>query len=578
MIAKIVRQFLLAGLGRLAAIVTVASIGFSIAAAAATPTVTTTTGTFTGVNSTTRSGVEDFFGIRYAAPPVGALRWAPPQAPTPPSGTTVASSIGNICPQPDPLGTLAMAEDCLFLHVHVPASAKATSALPVYVWIHGGSLITGAGALYNPDDMVAEDNIIVVTINYRLGVLGFLAEPGLTAAAADDYENVGDSGNYGLMDQQFALKWVQSNIAKFGGDPKKVTVGGESAGGFSVSSLLASTNTAKGLFRGAIIESGSYGLYSTPTQAAYAAGDGAAIDAAVGCTPPADAACLRSVSMANLLTAQVKVFGSEGISADTGTKIMPQTLQAAFAAGNIIKVPVLQGTNANEGRLFEPTALPLPAALATVAAAGGPANYDLTHASAICPTSSGAAGTCSYSQEVNLFLDGLWVPSTTVAAGFGTKVAAAYPLSNFPDPYLTGDKPSADEALAQIIGDFIFACTGTASNSDLSKWVSVFGYEFDDPKAPPTPLIGGTVIKAPNDAYGYPTASEHGSEIAFLFTCDTCKSSSLSKDELHHQRRPEPGRQSGRHDLAEIRHHADDAPPGSRPRQAGIDGLVRRRP
>src|SRR5262249_48673182 len=152
-------------------------------------------------------------------------------------------------------------EDCLSLNVFVPASAKTSSKLPVMVWIHGGAFETGAGVEYQPIEMVANHNIITVSINYRLGALGWLAPQAVEANKKDAYENAKDSGNYGLMDQQFALAWVKQNIAAFGGDPKKVTIAGESAGGFSVAAQLTSTELAVGLFRGGIIESGAYEFY-----------------------------------------------------------------------------------------------------------------------------------------------------------------------------------------------------------------------------------------------------------------------------------------------------------------------------
>jgi len=483
-------------------------------AAAAEPTVVTTTGTFTAVPSPTEAGVDVFYGIRYAAAPEGALRWTPPQAPVPPPGIVVASTPGAACPQ-GAIGGFPLAEDCLFLNVYIPASARPNSRLPVYYWIHGGSLTSGTGVEYDPSVMVANSDIIVVTINYRLGALGWLAEPGLVATAADTYENVGDAGNYGLMDQQFGLSWVQANIAAFGGDPGKVTIGGESAGGLSVSSNLASTTTAPGLFRGAIIESGGYMLHSVPSQATYQASFGPGFDAALGCTAPADAACLRSQSVADILAAQSTAFGGNGISPDFGTKILPQGLQTAFSTGAFNHVPVLQGSNANEGRLFEPDEIPFAAPAAVVAAAGGPANYDLANPNSLCatPEGTGTPATCSYVQEINLFLGGLGLPAILNNPGFDGSLAAQYPLANFPDPYLANNAPSSDEGLAQIFTDLVFACNVLDSNTDLARWVPVYAYEFNDPLAPAL----GSVVEPPNDVFGFPTASEHAAELPYLF-------------------------------------------------------------
>ena len=493
----------------------------ALPATAATSTVVTDTGTFIGVPSPAEAGVNVFFGIRYAAAPEGALRWKPPQSPPVSTATVVASTPGPACPQPAATAPpLPLSEDCLFLNVYVPAGGSAGSKLPVFVWIHGGALIFGTGAIYDPSAMVAENNIIVVTINYRLGALGWLVEPGLAAAASNFFQNAGDAGNYGLMDQQFALQWVQRNIARFGGDPRKVTLGGESAGGLSVLSNLAATSTANGLFRGAIVESGAYMLHDLPSQAAYGAIFGARFDAALGCSPSGDAACLRAAPVASVLAAQGEVFGSSGISPDFGTRVLPTSLKDSLSQGDFIHVPVLQGTNANEGRLFEPGELPLAGTLANVQAAGGPANFDLTHANTFCatPQGSGAPVVCSYPQEVGLYLGalsvGLGFPTADVSPEFVAEVLGEYPLRNFPDPFLPNDAPSADEALSQIFTDAVFACNGADSNRDLARFVPVFGYEFNDPEAPP---LGSVAIEAPNDVFGFPSASEHSAELQFLF-------------------------------------------------------------
>jgi para-nitrobenzyl esterase len=502
--------------------VTLATVAQPFAVATAKePTVVTTTGTFTAVPSPSEAGVDVFFGIRYAAPPEGSLRWAPPQAPVPPAGTVIASTPGNACPQSGSTAPLAQSEDCLFLNVYAPAHPHAN--LPVFYWIHGGALVSGTGAQYDPSVMVARSDIIVVTINYRLGTLGWLAEPGLTASTASFFENAGDAGNYGLMDQQFGMQWVQANIKAFGGDPTKVTIGGESAGGLSVSSHLASTTTAAGLFRGGIIESGGYMLHNVPSQQSYAEVFGPGFDAAVGCAQPADAACLRSQPAAKLIAVQGQVFGFNGISPNFGTRILPQGLQQAFSTGAIIRVPVLQGSNANEGRLFEPGEIPFSGSFAAVTAAGGPANFDLANPNTFCATPSGTPQTCTYPQEINLYLAELGLPAILNTPAFGAALAAEYPLANFPDPFLPNNAPTADEALGQIFTDVAFSCNIWDANKDLARWVPVYAYEFNDPLAPPL----GSIIKAPNDEFGFPTASEHAAELQFLFNFGT----PLSADE-----------------------------------------------
>jgi para-nitrobenzyl esterase len=494
-----------------------------LVAASATPTVVTDTGTFVGVPSPSAAGVDVFFGIRYAAAPEGALRWTPPQSPATPTGPVLAAAPGPACPQPASTAPLPQSEDCLFLNVYVPTLAGTHAKRPVFVWIHGGALVTGSGAIYDPSAMVAANDIVVVTINYRLGALGWLVEPGLVASASSVFQNAGDSGNYGLMDQQFALQWVQRNIADFGGDPGNVTVGGESAGGLSVTANLTSTTTAAGLFRGAIIESGAYMLHDLPSQAAYGAIFGPGFDAALACSPSDDAACLRAAPVASVLAAQSAVFGGNGISPDFGTRVLPHALKDALSQGQFIRVPVLQGTNANEGRLFEPGEIPFASTLPNIQAAGGPANFDLTNANTFCstPQATGTPVICSYPQEVGLYLGALSVgigfPTTDVSPSFVAKVLAEYPLAHFPDPFLPHNAPSADEALAQIFTDAVFACNGADSNGDLARFVPVWGYEFNDPNAPP---LGSVPIRPPNDVFGYPSASEHSAELQFLFNFD----------------------------------------------------------
>ena len=191
-----------------------------------------------------------FAGIPYAAPPVGPLRWQPP-APAPAwQGVRDATRIGPRClqdPGGDPEFGRQTDEDCLTLNVWTPPMRAGGGQRPVMVWIHGGAFISGSAGIYDSRWLATRGDMIVVTINYRLGAMGFLAHPALGPA--------GDVGNYGLADQQAALRWVRDNIAEFGGDPGKVTMAGESAGGMSVCDHLVAPESA-GLFRSAIIQSG----------------------------------------------------------------------------------------------------------------------------------------------------------------------------------------------------------------------------------------------------------------------------------------------------------------------------------
>ena len=215
--------------------------------------------------------MRQFLGVRYAEPVTLNQRWKPPLPVTPSFVTQDATQFGNHCPQSfSPFGNATLTEDCLFLNVYTPNKAGGQDfgrddELPVMVWIHGGALAVGESNEYDATKLV-QRGVVVVTINYRLGALGFLAHPALTGESPDRV-----SGNYGIEDQQAALKWVQRNIAAFGGNPEKVTVFGESAGGLSTFVNLVSP-TANGLFHRAIVESGAY-MPTEPTLAqAEAAG------------------------------------------------------------------------------------------------------------------------------------------------------------------------------------------------------------------------------------------------------------------------------------------------------------------
>ena len=514
--------------------------------AMANPSVKVDGVTIDGVVSSINSEVGEYFGIPYAT----AARWTPPHAHAALINPFDASHFSTVavCPQLKPvvIGTFTMrqSEDCLSLNVFVPLSAKPTSKLPVFFWIHGGALQNGTGVEYNAANMIAANNIVVVTINYRLGALGWLAQKALRAGSSDSFEKAGDAGNYGLMDQQLALQWVKKNIAAFGGDPAKVTIGGQSAGGLSVSLNLASTTTGHGLFRGAIIESGAFMLHDLPSQATYESQDGNKfVDGVLAATGTVQGVkcssltasspsveireCLDGATVATILDEQQAVFGSFGISPDFGTLVLPNALQAAFSTGRFNRVPVMQGTNANEGRWFEPQQIPFPTSFSAAVAAGGPANYALSHADPFC-----GGAKCTYVKEINLYLAELSLPASVNTPSFAATLASAdYPLKNFPDPYLSKSAPSADEGLGQILTDLNFACNAWDADTDLAKFVTVYAYELDDPQAPPTDTRPAAA-KSPNDQYGYPTASEHGAELQLLFDFPSTRSLSGDEQEL----------------------------------------------
>jgi para-nitrobenzyl esterase len=456
----------------LAAVMAIAAGGGAMALS--TEVIQTTSGPVRGSSD---GHVDKFLGIRYAASTAGDNRWTPPVPPAPSHTVTDATAPGNACPQPINQFSAGspQSEDCLFLNVWRPRDVEG-KGLPVMIWIHGGALVTGEGAGFDPSVMVEDGKIIVVTINYRLGALGWLAD----AVLADAH---GNSGNYGLMDQQLAMKWVQDNIRNFGGNPNRVTISGESAGGLSTLSNLASP-TAQGLFGGAIVESGGYMIFNILPLAVQEA-LGAKFATAVGCTGTAVqiAVCLHLQPAAALLAAQ----GIINTAPTKGVPTLPLGLSDAFGSGQFNQVPVLQGTNLNEGTLFEPFAFDPTFTFVP----GGAAQFFVDH------------GVLSYEQEVGLFF-GLTNPAIV-----GTLVGL-YPPANFPNPD-NNNKASADQALGQIFTDLIFTCHGLTANQLLAKFVPVYAYEFADPNAPNLfqPLIGFS--------YG----ASHASELQYLFDAKT---------------------------------------------------------
>ena len=293
------------------------------------------------------NGIAAFRGIPFAAPPVGALRWREPQPVQNWTAPRQADTAGPACLQPrgtsienggDP-GKID--EDCLYLNVFAPP-AKPTAALPVMVWIHGGGLVIGAGALSMYDgSALARHDVIVVTINYRLGALGFFSHPAL------DRESAGGPVNFGMLDQIAALRWVQENIRAFGGDPARVTIAGQSAGAQSVLALMASPVTA-GLFSAAIAES-AYGIPSH--SRAKASATGMAIAAAMGLPGQTSASALRGIR-AKLLTELAPQL-SLAPSFIIGDKSLPLPILEAFQKGHQHAVPLVIGNNSDDASVVE---------------------------------------------------------------------------------------------------------------------------------------------------------------------------------------------------------------------------------
>jgi len=330
--------------------------GVAVAADAASsrPTARIESGTLAGV---TNDGVTAYKGIPFAKPPVGGLRWRPPQPPVPWTGVRDATRYGPDCMQEPfpgdaaPLGEKP-AEDCLYLNVWRPTGAPAGAKLPVMVWIYGGGFVNGGAspAVYD-GSAFARSGVVLLSFNYRLGHLGFFAHPALSAEQDEPL------ANYGLMDQLAALQWVKRNIAAFGGDPGNVTIFGESAGGMSVHTLLT-TPLARGLFHKAVIESGGgrVNLRSLALKGGdgSAEGRGIAFAAKYGITGT-DAAALEKLRAIPAATI-VKGFHMMTMSQDptyvggpvTDGKIVLGAPGALYASGRWAKVPVMIGANSSD--------------------------------------------------------------------------------------------------------------------------------------------------------------------------------------------------------------------------------------
>ncbi len=444
------------------------------------------------VHGASAGGVRSFLGIPFAATTGGANRWKPPQPATPWTTTLKATALGPICPQIDP-STKAYAttsdENCLTLNVWTPDSAP-TKPLPVMVWMFGGAFIFGSGgaAPYSGNQLVPKGDVIVVSMNYRVGALGFLAHSGLAA------EDPGHStGNYGLLDQQAALKWVQKNIAAFGGDKTNVTIFGESAGGKSVCLQLLSPGSV-GLFDKAIIESGLCLAPGLTLAAGEAQGDRYAT--AMGCTDMDSGAalsCLRALSATEIINGPMSApapLPGGLFYQDSSTSLSFQPIvdggfltdqpAALFTANKEAAVPVLQGANTDEGILFQIAALGPYTSVTTeadyLAALTRTFGPNAGAVAAQYPLAAGDSGAAS--------LDG----GATDAAVTG---AVAF---NTPD-----------EALTQVSGDAFFVCQARRLERILSANApKTYLYSFNGP------LTGVPIMQLQGVAF-------HSSELPYVF-------------------------------------------------------------
>ncbi|WP_153337086.1 MULTISPECIES: carboxylesterase/lipase family protein [unclassified Nocardioides] len=286
--------------------------------------------------------VTSFKGIPYAAPPVRDLRWRAPRPARAWSGVRDATEFGGSCVQGtgwDPgYDQPTLTEDCLYLNVYRPSGSRSKN-LPVFVWNHGGGNVGGAGRDTDPSKFVTRRDVVYVTINYRIGAMGWLDTPALEADNRD-----GSTGNFGLLDQQAALRWVQRNIRSFGGDPNNVTLAGQSAGASNTVAQLASPG-ARGLFDRAALHSGG-GNPARTLEAARTSGERFAAE--LGCTDPAtQVACLRAASPAEVLAAQTTVRQSGPVA---GTRVLPRDPVELMKARRLTDLPVIVGANSDESQ------------------------------------------------------------------------------------------------------------------------------------------------------------------------------------------------------------------------------------
>ncbi|HUR09360.1 MAG TPA: carboxylesterase family protein [Nonomuraea sp.] len=390
--------------------------------------------------------VRSFQGIPYAAPPVGERRWKSPAPVVPWSGVREATSPGASCAQPGgyPIGVPSDNEDCLYLNVTTPARARAK--LPVIVWIHGGSMMYGTGDMYGPQRLVG-GGAVVVSMNYRLGVMGFLAN-----------DAVGGEASFGLEDQQAALRWVRKNVAAFGGDPRNVTIAGQSGGGYAVCGHLASPKSA-GLFDRASVQSAPCATDGSRTMA-EAKADSDRVVTAVGCDGATDvAACLRRVPAATLLKAYGDFHEPRPVS---GTAILPRTPAEALRTGRFNRVPVLVGVNHDEENGM---------VLGQELAPGGAPMKDEEYAPAVRKQFGDHAGA----------------------------VLKRYPLSKY---------GSAGEALAALRTDSAWSAPSLNTARLLSRWTPTRMYEFAERD---TPWFAGYPTPS------FPARAQHMAELPYIF-------------------------------------------------------------
>jgi para-nitrobenzyl esterase len=392
-------------------------------------------------------GVTEFLGIPYAQPPVGSLRWQPPKDHVPWTNTRVAWEFAPICALTTTLGVFSGPpnnnEDCLYLNVFTP-DLNPSARLPVIVWIHGGGNVDGETPGYDGSKLALQGKTVVVTMAYRLNLMGFLAHPAL--------DNEGHLfGNYGILDQQAALKWVERNIARFGGDKDNVTVGGQSAGAVDTGIHMLSPLSA-GLFHRGICQS-FCPAFTLPTKEAAEA-TGVAFAAAAGCgsgTGPDVAQCLRNLpaarveELAGTASAMGKFISGRGLV--DGQIITDQPLKL-FASGQFNHVPLMNGNTMDE------------------------TNFGLA-ITEYFSNSNNALRTPPTAEGYLNYVNTTFVPPV-YPDGTAAKVLARYPLSAFKSPQLAWDRAGTDSGI----------CNQRRLDKTLAPQIPVYAYEFADKTAP----------------------------------------------------------------------------------------------
>lgn len=381
-----------------------------------------------------QEGVHVFYGIPYAAPPQGELRWQPPVKPGPWEGVLQAVKAPNACYQ-YMLYMKRGTEDCLYLNIWTPEMVP-LKPKPVMVWFHGGGFIGGDGIQGTESTrLAARGDVVIVSMNYRVGPLGFLSHPALSAGQ-------GASGNYGIQDQRAALQWVKSNIHQFGGDPENITLFGESAGGWSVCLHMVSPQSA-GLFHKAIIQSGPcntvFGDLATAEQ------QGLEMERRLGCSGEDALACMREAPPEKLIEVMPNdpgfAFG-EGYEAWMPVidgKVLTQQFREAFTSGAFEQVPVINGATANEGNLL----------------------VMFSHDYRMEPLQA-----ADYGKRL------LWLARGN--EDIAERLLDFYPLDDYESPAL---------ALSAAFGDGYLACQSLWATQQLSAHVPVYAYTFAYPDA-----------------------------------------------------------------------------------------------